>query len=255
MFGGLVAGTEGRQCDGHCGETGAGGSAEAGVLRRQGSVATDGEGAGPGSAGFATHVAGRLERPFHVRRRPRYRWQSRFLRPTSRTSTWHWSGATPVTTDSGHSNRDESWYYSGQPGVPNVPKLTDYYYRATHQVTVATKEIVKSITARRRSRVRISMAARTAGDRRSRRPYAIPDDYDGIIVGCPWLDPAGSALLNVQRTKGFSIPAAPHPAGQVHRDRHRRAREMRRTRWRQGRTDPEPGRGAISIPIRSSRAF
>ena len=35
-------------------------------------------------------------------------------------------------------------HVAGKPGVPNVPKPTDFDYRATHQVTLATKALVAS---------------------------------------------------------------------------------------------------------------
>ena len=49
-----------------------------------------------------------------------------------------------VTNDGGHTAGffDASWALIA-PGVPNDAKLADYFYRATHQVTVATKALVK----------------------------------------------------------------------------------------------------------------
>ncbi len=169
----------------------------------QGSVATDGEGAGPNSAGFG------LTLPVS--------WNGKYMFGGGRGTGGNLAssankpdidialtkGYASATTDSGHSNRDESWYYVGKPGVPNVPKLTDYFYRATHQVTVATKELVKSYYGAQTITRAYFNGCSNGGRQAITEAIRYPDDYDGIIVGCPWLDPAGSALLNVQRSKSF----------------------------------------------------
>ncbi len=112
-------------------------------------------------------------------------------------------GYASATTDSGHSGREENWFFVGKPGVPNAPKLTDYYYRATHQATVATKELVKSYYGANAITRAYFNGCSNGGRQAITEAVRYPDDFDGIIVGCPWLDPAGSALLNVQRSKSF----------------------------------------------------
>jgi feruloyl esterase len=173
----------------------------------QGSVATDGEGAGPGSAGFALILPAS--------------WSGHFMFGGGRGTGGNLAssankpdidialakGYASATTDSGHSGREENWYYSGKPGVPNVPKLTDYYYRATHQATVATKELVKSYYGASAIAHAYFNGCSNGGRQAITEAVRYPDDFDGIIVGCPWLDPAGSALLNVQRSKSFLEPA------------------------------------------------
>lgn len=173
----------------------------------QGSVATDGEGAGPSSAGFTLTLPAS--------------WNGKFIfgggrgtggmlassanRPDIDVALT--KGYASATTDSGHGNRERNWYYVGKPGVPNVPKLTDYYYRATHQATLATKEFVKSYYGAQAISRAYFDGCSNGGRQAITEAVRYPDDFDGIIVGCPWLDPAGSALLNVQRTKSFLDPA------------------------------------------------
>jgi feruloyl esterase len=173
----------------------------------QGSVATDGEGAGPSSAGFGLTLPAS--------------WSGKFMFGGGRGTGGNLGssankpdidialakGYASATTDSGHSGREEGWYYLGKPGVPNVPKLTDYYYRATHQATVATKELVKSYYGAPAITRAYFNGCSNGGRQAITEAVRYPDDFDGIIVGCPWLDPAGSALLNVQRTKSFLDPA------------------------------------------------
>ncbi len=224
--------------------------AEAGVLRCAGLGCHRRRRRRTGIRRFWTHAAGQLERQVHVRRRT---WHGR--QPGSSANKPDIDialarGYASATTDSGHSNREESWYYVGKPGVPNVPKLTDYYYRATHQVTLATKEFVKSYygaPAHHACVLQWLLEWRTTGDhgggslsRRLRRHHRrLP------VAGSGRQRTAQCAAHQVLSRSGEL-----HPAGQVHRDRHRGARQVRHARWRQGRTDPESVASAISIHIR-----
>src|SRR5437868_12186730 len=110
-----------------------------------GSVATDGEGAGPGAATF------RVKLPVQ--------WNNKLLAsgpggvggsldPSMNLVDFASAlrkGYAFVTTDSGHQSAptDASWSLIS-PGVPNTPALIDFFYRAQHQVAVATKELLKS---------------------------------------------------------------------------------------------------------------
>ena len=172
----------------------------------QGSVVTEGEGAGPGSAGIGLVLPASFSGHFMFGggRGTGGNLGNSANKPDIDVSLAR--GYASATTDSGHSGREENWYYVGKPGVPNAPKLTDYYYRATHQATVASKEFVKSYYRQPIAHAYFNGCS-NGGRQAITEAVRYPDDFDGIIVGCPWLDPAGSALLNVQRTKSFLDPA------------------------------------------------
>src|SRR5450755_3343659 len=57
-------------------------------------------------------------------------------------------GYASAVTDTGHTAAatDASWALIS-PGVPNTPKLLDYYYRAAHEVAVAAKQLVLNFFA------------------------------------------------------------------------------------------------------------
>ena len=52
-------------------------------------------------------------------------------------------GYAVVNTDTGHTDPTDAWTLIG-PGAPNTPALTDFYYRAVHQTTVAAKKLVEA---------------------------------------------------------------------------------------------------------------
>lgn len=176
----------------------------------RGSVVTDGEGAGPGSAGFTLMLPAD--------------WNGKYMFGGGRGTGGMLAssanapdieqvlvkGYAKVTTDSGHSNSDPDWYYTA-PGVPDIPKLADYFYRATHQVTLATKALVKAYYGAATITRSYFDGCSNGGRQGAMEAVRYPDDYDGIVMGCPWLDPAGSALLNVKRVKAFLDPAAHIP--------------------------------------------
>jgi feruloyl esterase len=174
----------------------------------RGSVATDGEGAGPNSAGFALMLPASWngKYTFGGVRGTGGNLNSAANKPDIDLAMAQ--GYASVTSDSGHAGSDESWFHTTKPGVPNVPKLADYFYRATHQVTLATKEVVKSFYGGKAITRAYFNGCSNGGRQAIMEAVRYPDDYDGIIAGCPWLDPAGSALLNVQRSRSFLDPAA-----------------------------------------------
>jgi hypothetical protein len=78
-------------------------------------------------------------------------------------------GYAVVNTNTGHDQDpttvDLTWAVSeSTPPVVNNSAIIDFYYRAVHQVTVATKQYVEAITASR-STLPISTGARPAGTR------------------------------------------------------------------------------------------
>jgi feruloyl esterase len=104
-------------------------------------------------------------------------------------------------TNTGHVSTNLDWEYV-TPGVPNAPALTDYFYRAVHQSTLATKQLVKSYY-----NASISLAyfdgCSNGGKMGFEEATRFPDDYDAIIAGAPWLDPLGTSLWALKNTEAL----------------------------------------------------
>jgi feruloyl esterase len=169
----------------------------------RGTVATDGEGAGPGSARFQARLP--------------LAWNGKYLasapgalggtlQPLISASDFATSlarGYAFVTNDGGHTAGffDASWALIAT-GVPDAAKLTDYFYRATHQVTVATKALVRAYygtdTIARSYFDGCSNAARNGLIAAMR----YPGEFDGIIAGAPYVD-ARAQLAMYKNAKAF----------------------------------------------------
>lgn len=174
-----------------------------------GAVATNGEGAGAGSAQL------RLRLPIH--------WNSHFLfvgcggncgsitatsvNPVDSGEALG-LGYAVVNTDTGHeqdpTTPDLTWAVS-ETGVVNMPAITDFYYRAVHQVTVATKQYVEAYYSQPIDYAYFDGCS-TGGRQSLVEGEHYPVDYDGLIAG----DPAMS--LSYQRTSGFKQAKAFIPA-------------------------------------------
>jgi feruloyl esterase len=181
-----------------------------------GSVATDGEGAGPGEATF------RAKLPLN--------WNNKYLAsgpggvggsldPSMNLVDLAASirkGYAFVTTDSGHQSAptDASWALIA-PGVPDKPALLDYYYRAQHQVAVATKELVKSFYGVRSIERAYFDGCSNGGRQALVEAMRYPEDYDGIIAGAPLIDRRGTNVASYKNAKAFLnafIPPTALPA-------------------------------------------
>jgi len=98
-------------------------------------------------------------------------------------------GYATAITDAGHlaGNTDASFALLG-PGRPDKAKLADYYYRATHQVTVSGKQL----TTKFYDQGPISQAyfdgCSNGGRQALVEATQFPADYDGIIAGDPFFD-------------------------------------------------------------------
>jgi feruloyl esterase len=168
----------------------------------QGSVATRGEGAGPGSAGFE------LMLPAH--------WNGKFVFGGSRgeggslessanpvdLQQFMVAGYAAVTTDDGHPGSDRHWFFT-KPGQGDMPKLVDFFYRAIHQVTLATKDLVKNYYAAPRISRSYFDGCSNGGREGVMVAARYPDDYDGVIAGSSWLDPAGNALSDLKNVRAL----------------------------------------------------
>jgi feruloyl esterase len=181
-----------------------------------GSVATDGEGAGPGEATFRAKLPANWNHKY-LASGPGG--QAGSLDPTMNLVDFAAAvrkGYAFVTTDSGHQSSplDASWALIA-PGVPNKPAVIDYFYRAQHQVAVATKELVESFYGAVSIERSYFDGCSNAGRQALMEAMRYPDDYDGIIAGAPLLDRSGTAIGSYKNVKAFLnafIPSAALPA-------------------------------------------
>jgi feruloyl esterase len=181
-----------------------------------GSVATDGEGAGPGKATF------RAKLPAN--------WNNKYLAtgpggaggnldPSMNLVDMAASirkGYAFVINDTGHqgSSLDSSWALIS-PGVPNEPALIDYFYRAQHQVAVATKDLVLWFYRARSIERSYFDGCSNSGRQALVEAMRYPDDYDGIIAGAPVVDRLGANIRHYKNVKAFLnafIPPSALPA-------------------------------------------
>ena len=105
-------------------------------------------------------------------------------------------GYATAVTDAGHTGHgpdglgiftDASWSITA-PGVPDTPKVVDYYFRAVHDVTVAGKQLVKAFFDAPRIDRAYFDGCSNGGRIAFVQATRFPDDYDGIIAGAPFLD-------------------------------------------------------------------
>ena len=168
----------------------------------KGSVATDKEGAGPSTAGFEVMLPAN--------------WNSKFVfngvgglagsfnpsvNPVDRTLFLVRGYATGIT-DTGHLSTDPTWEYTA-PGVPDVPKIVDYFYRSVHQVTLAAKQLVKSYYGANTIAHSYFDGCSNGGKMGLIEAMRYPEDYDGIIAGAPWVDPLGTSLWGLKNSKAL----------------------------------------------------
>jgi feruloyl esterase len=180
-----------------------------------GSVATDGEGAGPGAATFRAKLP--------------VAWNNKYLatgpggvsgslvpsmNPVDVAASIR-KGYAFVTTDTGHrsSPLDASWALMS-PGIPAASALVDYFYRAQHQVAVATKQLVTAFYGGQIERSYFDGCS-NAGRNALVAAMRYPDDYDGIIAGAPYMDQRGTQIAGYKNAKAFLnafIPPGALPA-------------------------------------------
>lgn len=178
----------------------------------RGSVTTRGNGAAEGSAGFEIKLPAN--------------WNHKFLflgvgglagslNPEANRADVAQAlikGYATAVTDTGHqaSVLDGSWALES-PGVPDRPKLVDYFYRAAHGVTIAAKRLVEGYFDADIQRAYFDGCS-NGGRMGLMEATRFPDDYDGIIAGAPFLDmrvAIGTAKVMKQMlTPSTYIPAA-----------------------------------------------
>ncbi len=121
-------------------------------------------------------------------------------------------GYATAITDTGHQagGTDASWALI-KPGVPDRAKVADYYYRATHEVTIAAKSLVSAFYSQDISYSYFDGCS-NGGHQATTEAADYPGDYDGIIAGAPFFD-ARAILQGTHFYKQqFSSPAAFLPA-------------------------------------------
>lgn len=98
-------------------------------------------------------------------------------------------GYATAITDEGHEagNTDASWALLST-GVPDQSKVTDYYHRATHEVTGAAKNLVRAFYDAPTITYSYFDGCSNGGRQAMVEATHYPDDYDGIIAGAPFMD-------------------------------------------------------------------
>lgn len=181
-----------------------------------GTLNTSGHQTPPGSAGFEVRL-------------PTASWNGKFLFfgvGGLAGSTYAGLAANPVDvaqalvkgyataiTDTGHlgGGTDASWALI-RPDVPDRAKVADYYYRATHEVTVAAKALVEAFYGQEISYAYFDGCS-NGGHQAMTEASDYPNDYDGIVAGAPFFD-ARSILQGTHFAKQLlSSPDAYLPAG------------------------------------------
>ena len=124
-------------------------------------------------------------------------------------------GYATIITDTGHQagGTDASWALLA-PGVPDEAKVTDYFFRAAHQVAQAGKLLVQSFYQAPISRAYFDGCS-NGGRMAYMEATRFPEDFDGIIAGAPFLDMRvllGGRLF--QQTQ-LASPNAYIPAGKL----------------------------------------
>jgi feruloyl esterase len=123
-------------------------------------------------------------------------------------------GYATAITDTGHQagGTDAAWALES-PGVADRAKLIDYYHRATHQVTVAAKALVRAFYGAQTISHSYFDGCSNGGRQAMVEATRYPDDFDGIIAGAPFMDIRtiiqGAKIQKVQlRSQQAYIPAS-----------------------------------------------
>jgi feruloyl esterase len=157
-----------------------------------GSVTTNGEGAGPGTAGIEVGFPAPGS------------WNGKYLflgngglgegltAAFSAAGEGLQKGYAVVTTDMGHSSPGNPFYGNWallSPGVPNTPALIDYYYRATHETALVGKQFVEAYYEANGGKSKIARSyyqgCSTGGRQGLLEAERYPADFDGFIAGDP----------------------------------------------------------------------
>jgi feruloyl esterase len=83
-----------------------------------------------------------------------------------------------AATDTGHKGADESW------ALGHPQKLIDWSYRAVHEMTLASKQVVKAYYGTP-AKLAYWDGCSTGGKQGLTEAQKYPDDFDGIVAGAP----------------------------------------------------------------------
>ncbi len=174
----------------------------------QGAVVTRGEGAPDGSARVAIQLPDS--------------WQQRFfsmgvggnagiltpaVNATDRAAALG-KGYVVIVTDTGHTGNgtDANWVIMPD-GKRDEAKITDFFYRAEHDVTVASKQFSQAFYAAPVQHAYFDGCS-TGGRMAMMEAERYPTDYDGIIAGDPNLDYHSTLLRFMVQKAALASPAA-----------------------------------------------
>ncbi len=121
-------------------------------------------------------------------------------------------GYATAITDTGHlaGETDATWALL-RPGKPDRAKVADYYFRATHQVTVAGKQLVEAYYGAPIGNAYFDGCS-NGGRQAMVEAARYPEDYDGIIAGAPFQD-IRTILGGIKNAKAlFATPSSYLPA-------------------------------------------
>jgi len=176
----------------------------------KGSVATSGEGAEPGSANFEVMLPANWNQKFVFNGVGGLAGSLNSSANPADQALFLTRGYATAVTDTGHLIANPTWEYTA-PGSPDMPKVVDYFFRAVHDVTLASKQLVKSYYRADTIRRSYFDGCSNGGKMGLIEASRFPADYDGIISGSPWLDPVGTSLWSLKNNKALLdgyIPAA-----------------------------------------------
>ena len=154
------------------------------------------------------------------------------------------SGYAVVATDTGHAGG----MGDGTFAFNHPEKLTDFAWRAVHEMTVTAKAVIEAYYGKG-PRLSYWNGCSTGGRQGLKEAQRFPSDYDGILDGAPanymthLADPQP-----VGRARDVEGSGQLHSEGEVRDAAQGRDRRMRRARWRQGRRAGE----SRQLPVRSA---
>jgi len=113
-------------------------------------------------------------------------------------------GYAAASTDTGHTGGSASFAF----GHPE--KLTDYGYRAVHEMTVQGKALTTAFYDGNAPQRSYFVGCSAGGKQAMKEVQLYPADYDGVVAGSPGLNWSGRALQTVW--VGQAVAEAPLPA-------------------------------------------
>ena len=179
-----------------------------------GQLNTSGGGAPPGSAGFELRLPANWNQKFlffGVGGLAGSTYADIAVSPTDSASALAKGYATAIT-DTGHlAGGTDASFALLAPGKPDKAKLADYYFRATHEVTVVGKRLTVLFYDQQPIKAAYFDGCSNGGRQALVEATQFPADYDGIIAGDPFFDirsvVGGARIAKQQLTPATYLPA------------------------------------------------